>query len=99
MSDLSENRQALFDWVGSERPDMLDNLRQLLDTPEDNLSSHLSAIKKAIEWMAAAAFEAGRFFQHVNPTCGLGVVMPGDWNRIVAALAAYHEGNTLPKQE
>lgn len=92
MSDLSENRQALFDWVENERPDMLDDLRCLLETAP-------APIGDGMRFIAGAAFEAGRFFQHVNPICGLGVVMPGHWKRIVDALAAYHEGNTLPEQE
>lgn len=92
---MTENRQAVFDWIESERPDMMNDLDEIINSPYTP-----APLKDAVNFVSAVAFEAGRFFQHVNPTCGLGVVMDradgGEWNRIIDAIKAYRSGNVLP---
>ncbi len=62
----AHNIEAIKTFIKTIRPDI--NV--------DGLFSGGTDMQQVVLLVSSLAFEAGRMFQHLNPTCGLGVVHP-----------------------
>jgi hypothetical protein len=56
---MTQNFQAILDWVKEHRPDILDNVQTIIDKSSD--------VTAASCFLMTVGFEAGRQFQHENP--------------------------------
>jgi len=87
----AENMAAVLEWCRICRPDMLPQLTEMIDG--SNRGSD------AFTLLLAIGFDAGRDFQHENPECPLGPIMPGgDWKPITNAVYQ-SRGETSPETE
>lgn len=68
---MTEAELAILTWCQKNRPDLSEMVEKLF-------GQHSTALLMGI------AFEAGRCFQDVNPTCPLGPIpIDGDWKPIL----------------
>lgn len=80
-----ENMAAAIEWCRINRPDFVPTIRQLIHTESGAC-------------LVGIAFDAGRCFQHANPECPLGPIMPGgDWKPITNAVYE-SRGESPPEQ-
>ena len=73
------NMNSALEWARERRPDIVPQLESYIHSSPDD---HVRALQDAMLMMLGIGFEAGRFFQAVNPTCTLNLPVSGEWNSI-----------------
>ncbi len=70
---------AVLEWCRICRPDLAGQVREIV--------ARNDRVGDGLILLMAAGFDAGRYFQSVNPECPLGPIMPGgDWESVTAAV-------------